>query len=193
MQLSFTSRENQCKKNVISSIHRDNVIKELIKYQTNAIVANIDDYHNIHGLRMPTTTSTSTVAHMITILAISIPTASAILKNIVYNMDVNQYSIHNPLLVDGNSLISRIESHHMALLSQSFNDRFIGQLTFSKNDLLNKLIIHCYDADIHEKWKDRQLRDTLLIDFIKLDLHSTEAYIKAMETFASFSEFRKYL
>ena len=80
MQLSSTSRENQREKNVISSIHRDNVTKELIKYQTNAIVANIDDYHNIHGLRMPTTTSTSTVAHMTTILAIPIPTASAIPK-----------------------------------------------------------------------------------------------------------------
>ena len=89
MQLSSTSRENRREKNVISSIHRDNVTKELIKYQTNAIVANIDDYHNIHGLRMPTTTSTSTVAHMTTILAIPIPTASAIPKNIVYNMDVN--------------------------------------------------------------------------------------------------------
>jgi len=193
MQLSSTSRENRREKNVISSIHRDNVTKELIKYQTNAIVANIDDYHNIYGLRMPTTTSTSTVAHMTTILTIPILTASAIPKNIVYNMDVNQYSIHNPLLVDGNSLISRIESHHMALLSQSFNDRFIGQLIFSEDDLLNNLTIHCYDADIHEKRKDQQLRDTLLIDFIKLDLHSTEAYIKAMETFASFPEFREYL
>ena len=106
MQLSSTLRENWREKNVISLIHRDNVTKELIKYQTNAIVVNIDDYHNIHGLQMPTTTSTSTVAHMTTILAIPISIASAIPKNIIYNMDVNQYSIHNLLLIDGNSLIS---------------------------------------------------------------------------------------
>src|SRR6185312_7937649 len=35
--------------------------RELVKYQTNAIIVNIDDYHNIHGLRIPTTTSTSAV------------------------------------------------------------------------------------------------------------------------------------
>ena len=100
---------------------------------------------------MPTITSISTVAHMTTILAIPIPTANAILKNIVYNIDVNQYCIHNPLLVNGNSLISRIENHYMALLSQSFNDRFLEQLTLSEDDLLNNLTVHYYDADIHEK------------------------------------------
>ncbi len=155
MQLSFTSRENWHEKNVIFSIYRNNVTKKLIKYQTNAIVANIDDYHNIHGLRMLTTTSISIIAHMTTILAISILTASAIPKNIVYNMNVNQYNIYNPLLVDDNSLISWIKSHHMALLSQLFNDRFIGQFTFSKDDLLNNLTIHYYDANIYKKRKDR--------------------------------------
>ncbi|CAI2200201.1 8729_t:CDS:2, partial [Funneliformis geosporum] len=58
MQLSSTSRKNQREKKAISSIHRDNIIKKLLKYQNNAIVANINDYYNIHGLRMPTTTST---------------------------------------------------------------------------------------------------------------------------------------
>ncbi|CAI2184603.1 5975_t:CDS:2, partial [Funneliformis geosporum] len=37
----------------------DNVTKELLKYQNNTIVANIDDDYNVHGLRMITTTSTS--------------------------------------------------------------------------------------------------------------------------------------
>ena len=135
----------------MSSIYRNNVTKELLKYQNNAIVANIDDYHNIHGLRMPTTTSTSSVAHMTTILAIPISTANAIPKNIIYNMGVNQFSIHNPLLIDNNSLIFQIENHHMALLSQSFNDRFIEQFLYSEEDLLNNLTIHYYDADVHEK------------------------------------------
>src|SRR6185369_9774772 len=47
MQLSSTSRENRREKNIISSIHRDNVTRELVKYQANAVIANIDDYHNI--------------------------------------------------------------------------------------------------------------------------------------------------
>ena len=52
MQLSSTSKENQCEKNIISSIHKDDVTKELLRYQTNMIVTNIDDYYNIHSLQM---------------------------------------------------------------------------------------------------------------------------------------------
>ncbi len=43
-------RENQYEKNIISLIHKNNVTKEFIKYQINAIVININDYHNIHDL-----------------------------------------------------------------------------------------------------------------------------------------------
>src|SRR5207253_9788723 len=50
MQLCSTSRENRREKSVISSIHKENVAKELLKYKNNAIIGNIDDYHNIHGL-----------------------------------------------------------------------------------------------------------------------------------------------
>ncbi|CAG8500798.1 7101_t:CDS:2 [Paraglomus occultum] len=106
MQLSSTSRENRREKNVISSIHRDNVTRDLVKYQTNAIIVNIDDYHNIHGLRIPTTTSTSTVAHMTTVLAIPIPTTTAIPKNVGDNVYAD---IHNPRIVDSDILISKIE------------------------------------------------------------------------------------
>src|SRR5205823_2997824 len=98
--LSSTSRENRREKNIISSIHRDNVTRDLVKYQTNAIIVNIDDYHNIHGLRIPTTTSTSTV--MTTVLAIPILRFQEMSK-IIYA------SIHNPRIVDNNILISKIE------------------------------------------------------------------------------------
>src|SRR5215216_7574325 len=104
---------------------------------------------------MPTTTSTSSVAYMTTILAIPISTANEIPKNIIYNMDLNQYSIHNPLLINSNSLIFQIENHHIALFSQSFNNRFIEQFLHSEEDLLNNLTIYCCDADVHEKQKDR--------------------------------------
>ncbi|CAJ0768059.1 14178_t:CDS:2 [Entrophospora sp. SA101] len=48
------------------------------KRQENPIIANIDYYHNIHGLHIPTTTSISAVAHMTIILAIPISQTSAI-------------------------------------------------------------------------------------------------------------------
>jgi len=113
MQLSSTSRENRREKNIISSIHRDNVTRDLVKYQTNAIIVNIDDYHNtrIHGLRIPKTTSTS--AHMTTVLAIPIPTVTAIPK---YVKDNVYASIHNPRIVDNNVLINKIEDRFMALI-----------------------------------------------------------------------------
>ncbi|CAG8693702.1 9906_t:CDS:2, partial [Ambispora gerdemannii] len=69
---------------------QDNVARELVKYQVNALITNIDEYHNIHDLHIPTTTSTSTVAHMTTVLAIPISTASAIPKS------VGDANIHNP-------------------------------------------------------------------------------------------------
>ena len=106
---------------------RDNVTRDLVKYQTNAIIVNIDDYHNIHGLRILTTTSTSTVAHMTTVLAILIPRATAIPRNVEDNVYA---SIHNLRIVDNNILISEIEDRFMDLLSQSFNDRF----AHSEND-----------------------------------------------------------
>ena len=148
--------------------------------------------HNIHGLRIPTTTSTSTVSHMTTILAIPIPQANAIPKNVVFE-NGDSHSIHNPLLVDDNLLISQIERCHMTLLSQTYNNRFANQSVLSEDELLDNLTVHCYDADIHEKRKERQLGDTILVDFIKLDLHSTDAYIKAMEVFNELPEFQEYL
>ena len=141
---------------------------------------------------MPTTTSTSTIAYMTTILAIPISQASAIPKNVVHD-NGDHHSIHNPLLVDDNLLISQIESHHMTFLSQTYNNRFANQSVLSEDELLNNLTVHCYDADIHEKRKERQLSNTLLVDFIKLDLHSTDAYIKAMEVFNELPEFQEYL
>lgn len=183
MQLSSSSRENRREKNAIALIHRENVAEELTKYEDNAIIVNIDDYHNIHGLRMPTTTSTSEVYHMTTILAIPIPGARAISNN----------DIHNPLIVDRNSLIFQIENNYMALLSQSYNDRFANKFTLSEDDLFDNLVSYCYDADIHEKREERQLKNTLLIDFINLELKSTEGYIEAIKVIESIPMFRNYL
>ncbi|CAJ0757049.1 11024_t:CDS:2, partial [Entrophospora sp. SA101] len=171
IQLSSSSRENRREKNAIALIHKENVAKELSNYQDNAINVNVDDYHNIHGLRMPTTTSTSDVYHMTTILAIPIPEARAVPND----------AIHNPLLIDCDSLIFQIENRYMSLLSQSYNNRFANQLTLSEDDLFDSLVSYCYDAEIHEKKEERQLKNTLLIDFIHLELKSAQSYIEAMK------------
>ncbi|CAJ0758295.1 11365_t:CDS:2, partial [Entrophospora sp. SA101] len=46
---------------------------------------------------------------------------------------------HNPLVIDCDSLIFRIENHYMSLLSQSYNNRFANQLILSEDDLFGKL------------------------------------------------------
>ena len=109
--------------------------------------------------------------HMTTVLAIPLPTATAIPRNVEDNVYA---SIHNPRIVDNNILISKIEDRFMALLSQSFNERFAKRHAHSENDLLDNLTVHCYDIDIHEKRHGRQLNNTLLVDFVELNLHSTE-------------------
>nr|CAG8434204.1 14998_t:CDS:2 [Entrophospora candida] len=95
---------------------------------------------------MPTTTSTSDVYHMTTILAIPIPETRAVPND----------AIHDPLLIDCDSLIFQIENHYMSLLSQSYNNRFANQLTLSEDDLFD--------------------------NFIHLELKSTQSYIEAMKT-----------
>ncbi|CAJ0764958.1 7743_t:CDS:2, partial [Entrophospora sp. SA101] len=90
-------------------------------------------------------------------------------------------AIHNPLLIDCDSLIFQIENCYMSLLSQSYNNRFANQLILSEDDLFDSLVSYCYDAEIHEKKEERQLKNTLLIDFIHLKLKSTRSYIEAMK------------
>ncbi|CAJ0854106.1 4599_t:CDS:2, partial [Entrophospora sp. SA101] len=85
------------------------------------------------------------------------------------------------------------QNRYMSLLSQSYNNRFANQLTLSEDDLFDSLVSYCYDAEIHEKKEERQLKNTLLIDFIHLELKSAQSYIEAMKVFEPFQEFHNYL
>jgi hypothetical protein len=74
----------------------------------------VDDYHNIHGTRIPSTNSTSQIAHMATILFNTTQTLP-----IPYYSDHNS-SIHNPYGVDA-SLLKIICKEYMITLANSYN------------------------------------------------------------------------
>ena len=76
---------------------------------------------------------------MTTVLAIPIPTATAIPRNVEDNVYASNIT---HAIVDNNILITKIEDRFMA---QSFNDRFAKQHARSESDLLDNLAVHCYD------------------------------------------------
>ena len=88
--MTITSRTVTRHKTSASEKHAKIVDSELAKYADKAMVLNIDDYHSIHTKRTPNTTTTSTAAHLATVLMNPITTQSAISK----------MNIHNPALVD---------------------------------------------------------------------------------------------
>jgi hypothetical protein len=59
--------------------HRDSHSGGLMGCNENAVVLNIDDYHNIHTKRVSSTTSSSSAAHMATILVIPVRSRARIL------------------------------------------------------------------------------------------------------------------
>ncbi|CAG8439379.1 12077_t:CDS:2 [Funneliformis mosseae] len=92
---------------------------------------------------MPNTITTSTAAHLTTILMNLITTQCAI-----PNMN-----IHNPRL---------------------------GFCSVDNSTKLEELIVHSYDTKLKEKQDVRLMKDVVLIDLQENNLHSLNAYIKAI-------------
>ncbi|RIB14800.1 hypothetical protein C2G38_2039893 [Gigaspora rosea] len=69
ISITTTSRTVNRKKKKISETHEEYVRDDLIEHLNNALILNIDDYHNIHVQQQPRTTATSLPTHMATIVA----------------------------------------------------------------------------------------------------------------------------
>ncbi|CAG8636117.1 17325_t:CDS:2, partial [Racocetra persica] len=78
------------KLNKISNEHYFSIQKYIRIHSNNLLIACVDDYHNLHGTRIPSTTSIKQIAHMATILFNTIEALP-----IPYNSP-NNLSIHNP-------------------------------------------------------------------------------------------------
>ena len=66
--VTITSRTITRHKTTISDDHAETVDSTLVEYAEKAMILNIDDYHSIYIKWMPNTTTTSTAAHLATIL-----------------------------------------------------------------------------------------------------------------------------
>ena len=138
----------------------------------------MDDYHNIHGTRIPSTNSTSQIAHMATILFNTAQTLP-----IPYFSNSNS-PIHNCHGVDASLLKTICKEKFMITLANSYNSikSSWNLMIDNDTDLIENLTVYSYDADISERYH-RKFDLMKLVDCIELDLKNTKNYIQAVNTF----------
>ncbi|CAB4481096.1 unnamed protein product [Rhizophagus irregularis] len=176
---SISSEKIRLMSNVLfKKQHKDNEKpiydpEEFKKIKIILIVLNIDDYHNIHTLRRPDTTTTSSALHFVAILMKSSSQVSAIPFNNVTNQ-----LIQNPKGVDFRT-------------KKSFTNLFGLPETYEERT--ERLLVHSYDIRIAERKNDRSMQNTKLIDLLEGSLHSTKDYISVIQLIANIPELHAYL
>ncbi|CAG8684335.1 10919_t:CDS:1 [Acaulospora morrowiae] len=180
--ITVTSRSITRYKTDASKEHYGLVDTTLTQYIENAMVLNIDDYHNIHTERVPNTTTTSDVAHLATILMNPITTQRAI----------PQLNIHNSKLVDAESIKINLENRFMELYGLSHNQRW-GFRAIDDNTRLEELTVHSYDIRLQEKRRTRSMKDVILIDLQKNTLHSLDEYVQAINAITNIPSMQQYI
>ena len=58
---------------------------------------------------------------------------------------------------------------------------------------LEELTVHSYDVRLKEKRSTRSIKDTVLVDLVKNNLHSIEAYINAINVVTSIPTINRYI
>ncbi|CAG8587863.1 10032_t:CDS:2, partial [Scutellospora calospora] len=146
---------------------------------------NVDDYHDIHEKRVPNVTSLHSINHMATICV----NLSKYCTPIPYCSPLG-FNIHNPEFIDANIIISKLRTEYMQVFGTSYTDRkkewnCIQEIAnLSDDTLIDNLTIHIYDSDIAERKEERAMKDVKLVDLLPLDLHSMDAYLKAINAYA---------
>jgi hypothetical protein len=180
--VTTTSRTITRCKDTAAEEHAQIVASALATHAEKAMILNIDDYHSIHTKQMPNTTTTSTAAHLATILMNPITTQKAIPREYV----------HNPALVDANLIKKNLENRFMALFSWSHNQRW-GFRPAIDDSRLEELILHSYDVRLKEKRDARSMKDVILVDLQENDLHSLDAYVNAINTVVNVPSMQRYI
>jgi hypothetical protein len=180
--VTTTSRTITRCKDAAAEEHAQSVDSALATHAEKAMILNIDDYHSIHTKRMPNTTTTSTAAHLATILMNPITTQKAIPRE----------DVHNPALVDANLIKKNLEDRFMALFSWSHNQRW-GFRPAIDDSRLEELILHSYDVRLKEKRDARSMKDVILVDLQENDLHSLDAYVNAINTVVNVPSMQRYI
>ncbi|RHZ76961.1 hypothetical protein Glove_187g6 [Diversispora epigaea] len=175
-------------KKQIANVYEQTIQEYISDNQQKLLILNIDDYHDLHESRIPSVTSINRISHMATILLNTnnispIPLSSA---------------FHNPNGIDANLLKQALNLQYMTGFSISYNTQksnwssIKDVTTLNEFDLVETLVVHCYDADLSEKHV-RRFDTTKLVDFIPSDLKNMNDYIKALTKAFSLFEMRLYL
>ena len=94
-------------------------------------------------------------------------------------------AFHNPNGIDANLLKQVLNLQYMTGFSNCYNAQKFNWIsikdvtTLNEFDLVETLVIHCYDTDLFEKHV-RRFNTTKLVYFIPLDLKNMNDYIKAL-------------
>ena len=169
-------------KNTISEEYTRTIDSVLARYAENAMVLNIDDYHSIHTKRIPNTTTTSTAAHLATVLMNPIATQSAIPNT----------NIHNPVLVDAGLIKMNVTNKFMMLYGLSHNRRW-GFRVINDDTRMEELTIYSYDIRLKEKRHVCSMKDVILVDLQENNLHSLDAYFKAIDVVVNVLSMLQYI
>uniref|UniRef100_U9ULY4 Uncharacterized protein n=1 Tax=Rhizophagus irregularis (strain DAOM 181602 / DAOM 197198 / MUCL 43194) TaxID=747089 RepID=U9ULY4_RHIID len=173
--------------------HNTSVCNYIQENSNNLFILNIDDYHNLHQSRIPSTTSISQVSHMATILINYIKTSP-----VSYNFN-SEFNVHNINGVDAGLLNQWLNKKYMNIISESYYQRktkwnFVKDLTtIDEDNLIDSLVLHSYDAYLTEKHSKRSFNSTKLIEFLPQDLKNTNDYLKSLGEFFRIPEIQKYL
>ncbi|RIB16018.1 hypothetical protein C2G38_2191071 [Gigaspora rosea] len=137
--ITMTARTVNRKKKKISETHEECVKDDLIEHFNNALIINIDDYHNIHVPHKPHTTATSSPTHMATLLA-----------NPCLTMAIPRNQVLNPKVVDGELIIKNIDKRfiiNLGVLYYQYIKNCVKR-EYSDTELLEKLTLHSYDDSL---------------------------------------------
>jgi hypothetical protein len=170
--VTTTARAVDRRKKMMSDMHGRYVQNALEEYSQNALVVNIDDYHNIHVQRRPDTTETSTAAHMATILANPCPVQA-----------ISRHGALNPKVVDSELIAKHLDMRFIVNLGVSYYDRMQARTTNESPDeeLINRLTLHSYDDRLKSKRSYRHIHNSILFDFTESKLKGIDGYLNALQ------------
>ncbi|RIB13023.1 hypothetical protein C2G38_2041331 [Gigaspora rosea] len=140
--ITISRRHLDREKSAIADNHPHKVTSYLENKKNNAFVLNVDDYYNIHTKRTPDTCSTSSAAHITTLLLNGVDAMA------IPRVTPNGISIHNPKLIDSDLICTFLDSYYIGRMAKTFNDQLHHEV--SLDEKLENMTLHKYDDRIKE-------------------------------------------
>ncbi|RIB24732.1 hypothetical protein C2G38_2167822 [Gigaspora rosea] len=171
--ITISRRHLDREKTAIANDHLYRVASYLEAKKDNALVLNVDDYHNIHTKRIPNTCSTSGAAHMTNLLLNGVDSMA------IPQVTTGGISIHNPNLVDSNLICNFLDGIYMKRMAKTFYDQFYYEV--SLDEKLENMTLHKYDSRIQEHQEELKIKDAILLNFFESGLKEIDSYIYALQ------------